>query len=257
MKPKIISFYAGPGTGKSTTATAVFTELKQLGVNCEYIPEYAKDATWELRGPKVFDAQEYIFGKQHFRIARVAAEVDIIITDAPLLLGLIYIPEGFQLPSLSDTIREAYELYDNLDVFLERNKPYNPAGRHQTLEEAQALDVRIKRMLEETSKSFFSMPYGPKAIAQTIRNAGKRWGDIPALQDFMPSFQPVLTSKTLPTPFEKVLLEPPQGTSFQVGHIDGKGQWVGEVWGTNMQQYLGYTPRWWLEFIDTADVMGQ
>jgi hypothetical protein len=255
--PRVINYYAGPGTGKSTTATAVFTEMKQLGINCEYVSEYAKDATWERRGWKVFAAQEYLFGKQHFRLARVTDEVDIVITDSPILLGLIYMPEGFGMPSLCATIKEAYGLYDNLDIFLERNKPYNPAGRNQTLEQAKALDENIKGVLHETSKNFVITPYGRKAIAQTIWDCGQRWGaDVPELLDFMPSFKPVLTRKEKPLPFSKVMIEPPRGTSFQCAHLDAKGAWVGDVWGTTMQQYLGYEPRWWVDFVTSDAVMG-
>ena len=64
-----------PEQGRAQQPAALFAELKYRGVNCEYITEYAKDATWEKRGPKVFQAQEYIFGKQHFHLARVIEEV--------------------------------------------------------------------------------------------------------------------------------------------------------------------------------------
>lgn len=258
--PRIINYFAGPGTGKSTTATAVFSELKQLGVNCEYVSEYAKDATWERRGAKVFKAQEYIFGKQHFRMSRVAEEVDIIITDSPILLSIVYLKiygDNFGMPSLVPTVKEAYRLYDNMDIFLERNKPYNPAGRNQTLEQAIEVDAITKGILHDTSSDYQVLPYGRKVIGQTIRDAAVRWGDdIPELHDFMPNFQPVLTRKLAPPTYSKVLIEPPRGTSFQVAHIDKKGQWIGDVWGAPMQQYLGYEPRWWMDFITNEDVYG-
>lgn len=81
MKTKVINLYGGPGTGKSTTAGALFAEMKFRGINCEYVQEYAKDKAWEfgtnhLGIPKVFQAQEYIFGKQHFRLRRCAQDVD-------------------------------------------------------------------------------------------------------------------------------------------------------------------------------------
>lgn len=151
-KTKVLNLYGGPGTGKSTTAAGVFSALKQDGVNCEYVQEYAKDKAWELGHssigtPKVFKAQEYVFAQQHFRLRRCADDVDIIVTDSPLLLGLIYMPEDFELPSLPLVIQEAYSVYDNLDIFLERVKVYNPKGRLQTEESAKGLDVKILSML--------------------------------------------------------------------------------------------------------------
>lgn len=152
MKTKVLNLYGGPGTGKSTTAAAVFSELKQRGVNCELVQEYAKDKAWEFDGhtgtvPKVLQAQEYVFAKQHFRMRRCADAVDLIITDSPLLLATMYIPDDFALPSLKNVIREAYDMYDNIDIFLNRAKAYNPRGRFQTEKEAVALDSKILRML--------------------------------------------------------------------------------------------------------------
>ena len=139
---KVINLFAGPGTGKSTTCAATFAELKYLGVNTEMVTEYAKDAVWERRGEKLFRAQEYIFGKQHFRLSRVADEVDFAITDSPLLLSLVYMPEDFYLPTLRQTIKEAHDRYESINIFLNRNKPYNPKGRTQNENEAKALDHR-------------------------------------------------------------------------------------------------------------------
>ena len=170
---RVVNLYGGPGTGKSTTAAALFAEMKYRGVNCEYIQEYAKDKAWEfgtnhLGVPKVFQAQEYIFGKQHFRMRRCATDVDLIITDSPLFLGLVYMPDDFPLPSLRSTIREAYNLYDNLDVFLVRTKPYNTKGHFQTEQEAKTLDKVIKAMLDEQGVSYSLIDSGRAAVDQII-----------------------------------------------------------------------------------------
>lgn len=174
MKTKVVNLYGGPGTGKSTTAAALFSELKFRGVNCEYVQEYAKDKAWEfgtdhLGVPKVFQAQEYIFGKQHFRMRRCAQDVDVIITDSPLLLGLIYTPENFPLPSLGNVIREAYHLYDNLDIFLVRNKPYNVKGRFQTEDQARQLDTEIKHLLDAEKVPYHTVAAGRDSIEQIIK----------------------------------------------------------------------------------------
>ena len=172
----VINLLGGPGTGKSTTAAGVFTELKLRGVNSEYVQEYAKDKAWEfgtnhLGVPKVFQAQEYIFGKQHFRLRRCAQDVDIIVTDCPLMLGLIYMPEDFPIPSLRPAIREAYDMYDNLNIFLVRTKEYNPKGRFQTEEAAKQLDVDVKNMLDAQGVPYHIVEAGRNAIPEIFKIA--------------------------------------------------------------------------------------
>jgi len=177
-KPKVINFYGGPGSGKSTTAAAMFAELKYRGFNTEYVQEYAKDATWEKRGEKVFAAQDYIFGKQHFRLARVASEVDFVVTDSPLLLSLVYTPMDFPMPSFTFMVKEAYDMYDNLNVFLMRNKPFQQAGRNQNETEARVLDINIREMLEDCVglAELFILPFSrmnPMQVVDIMR--GKGW----------------------------------------------------------------------------------
>lgn len=176
-KPKVINFYGGPGSGKSTTAAATFAELKYRGINSELIQEYAKDATWEKRGEKVFAAQDYIFGKQHFRIARVADQVRFTVTDSPILLSLVYTPDNFGLPSFHRVVKEAYSLYDNLDIFLVRNKVYEPAGRNQTEAEARILDDRIRTVLDICvgQPNYYVLPFSrinPKQVLDIMFGNG-------------------------------------------------------------------------------------
>ena len=43
----VVNLFAQPGAGKSTGAAYLFYNLKCLGVNCEYVSEFAKDKVWE------------------------------------------------------------------------------------------------------------------------------------------------------------------------------------------------------------------
>ena len=85
----IINLFGGPGTGKSTTAAALFYKLKMMGINCELVTEFAKDITWE-KNKKALACQPYVFGKQCYRIERCVDQVDVIITDSPLPLSILY-----------------------------------------------------------------------------------------------------------------------------------------------------------------------
>ena len=143
--PIVINLTGAPGAGKSTGAAKLFCELKMLGINCELIGEFAKDKTWE-HNTTALACQEYVFGKQSYRLARCREEVDVIVTDSPLPLTLIYNYNESIAKPLEDLVMAIYNSYDNINFFINRVKPYNPKGRNQTAEESDALSNRIKEL---------------------------------------------------------------------------------------------------------------
>lgn len=150
-----VNLITGPGVGKSTTSTGVYSKLKQAGYNAEYVSEFAKDKTWESEDHPALFCQPYIAGKQFWRQFRVNGKVDVAITDTSLLLSLIYQTFG-STPSFNKAIVEQYNLFTNLPILLARDpsRPYNPKGRRQSKEEAEELDRRILEMLKENSIPF-------------------------------------------------------------------------------------------------------
>jgi len=137
----IVNIYAGPGAGKSTTAAWLFSRLKQHGVNAELVTEYAKDKVWE-ESHKILHNQIYVFAKQHHRLKRLLGKVDVVITDSPIMMGIVYdIEKNEHLKSLAYF---EYSKMNNLNVFLKRSKAFNQAGRHQNEEEAIKMDTIIK-----------------------------------------------------------------------------------------------------------------
>lgn len=143
---RIINLYGGPGCSKSTTAAGIFSVLKLHGVNCELCTEYAKDLTWESRN-MTLQNQIYIFGKQYHRLWRVVNQVDVVITDSPILLSNIY--DTNNDGAFRNLVLDTYNKFNNYNFFLERAKKYNPSGRSQSLEEAINVDSIIKRRLDE------------------------------------------------------------------------------------------------------------
>lgn len=143
--PLVINLTGAPGAGKSTGAAKLFCELKMLGINCELVGEFAKDKTWE-HNQTALACQEYVFGKQSYRLARCRNEVDVIITDSPLPLTMIYNNNEQTQKPLEDLVMAIYNSYDNLNFFINRTKPYNPKGRNQTEEESDAISKQIKEL---------------------------------------------------------------------------------------------------------------
>lgn len=147
----VINLFAGPGSGKSTTCAGVFSKLKLTGVNCEMALEYAKDKVWE-NSLDVLDDQIYVFGKQLHRLNRLKNKVDVIITDSPILLSIIYNKEASNY--LDDLVIEQFHKFNNLNYYVVRDETFNTKGRLQNHEESMEKDNEIKTLLNEHNISY-------------------------------------------------------------------------------------------------------
>ena len=112
---KVINLFGGPGAGKSTTAAGLFYEMKVRDIKCELVTEYAKDMTYEKR-TNILSDQLYILAKQNRKLIRLVGEVDYIITDSPLLIGLMYVPVNYYA-QFSSLVHEIFGSYNNTNFF--------------------------------------------------------------------------------------------------------------------------------------------
>lgn len=148
----VVSLFAGPGAGKSTMAAGVFYKLKTYGINAELVTEYAKDLTWEKRH-KTLSNQAYVFGKQLQRIHRLENQVQVVITDSPLALTLLYTPEDYP-ESFKPFVLDMIAKYDNMNYLVKRVKEYQPIGRNQTKDQADQLDIICKALLDNNALDY-------------------------------------------------------------------------------------------------------
>lgn len=144
----LVNLFGAPGAGKSTGAAYIFSQLKMRGVNAELVTEFVKDKVWE-ESKAVFNNQAYIFGKQYFRISRCADKVDVVITDSPLLLSLVYNRDPVLGEEFNEVVRKVMNSYDCRNFYLVRTKDYNPVGRFQTESESDAIADEIQALLEK------------------------------------------------------------------------------------------------------------
>jgi len=163
----VVNLYGGPGTGKSSTMAGVFSALKWKGLNCEQAPEFAKEKVWE-GSTAILENQIYVFGKQLHTIYRVKDKVDVVITDSPLLLSLVY---GKHLGQpFANLVFDTYSKFFNLNFFLRRKKKYNPSGRLQTAEKAKMIDEQIKEFLKSYGVRNYAVDAGPYAVDHIVSN---------------------------------------------------------------------------------------
>ena len=151
----VVNFFAGPGTGKSTTMAHVFAELKWKGIDCEMVTEYAKDKVWE-GSAHILANQFYVSGKQYHKLRRINGKVEVILTDSPILLGIHY---GSNEPQeFKDLLVKYHNSFNNFNVFLKRVKPYNPNGRLQTEDKAKEIDEELYNLVGMQRGDFLETP---------------------------------------------------------------------------------------------------
>lgn len=144
----VVNLFGAPGAGKSTGAAYVFSKLKMLGVNAELVTEFAKDKTWE-DNQTALSNQSYVFGKQNYKMSRCKDKVDVIVTDSPLFLSVIYNNDDILGEDFNKVVLNVFNSYDNLNFFIRRVKPYNPIGRNQTEKESDEISKELKYILDK------------------------------------------------------------------------------------------------------------
>ena len=86
------------------------------GINAELVTEFAKDKVWE-NNEEVFKNQAYMF-------------------------------------AFNQTVMNVFNSYKNLNYLVYRTKPYNPKGRLQSEEEADALKQPMMELLKNRKISY-------------------------------------------------------------------------------------------------------
>lgn len=164
----LINLFGAPSAGKSTTRAGVFHRLKLLGYNCEEVVEVAKDMVWEERH-FALSCQAYVFGKQLRNLERVMGKADIIITDSPILLSLLYMPAGYP-HSFKQFVLDMFRKYDAQNYYIHRVKAYNPVGRSQTEDESNALGDRLSSLLEANQIPYRELVGDTSAVEHIVKD---------------------------------------------------------------------------------------
>lgn len=151
--PIVINLFGGPACGKSTTSAAVFSLLKLHDIETELVTEFAKDLVWEERF-KTFKNQHYLFSKQQHRLWRVSDKVDVIVSDSPILLSIVYRQE-LSSDIFKQFVLEEFNSYNNINFFLNRTKQYHEVGRNQNEQAAKKLDKEIIKILDKHDINYF------------------------------------------------------------------------------------------------------
>lgn len=166
---KVINFFGGPGSGKSTTAAYVFSQLKIQGYSCQYINQYAKDCVYQKRFQLLKHDQLYILAKQNHKLKmlEIGGQIDFAIVDSPLLLSNIYGEYNQSIPkSFYQLALDYFHCYNNLNFFIQRNQKFESNNRIHNYEQSLKIDNQIKQYLVSNNIFFEDIKASKNVINQ-------------------------------------------------------------------------------------------
>lgn len=153
MKTLVVNAFGGPGVGKTTACWHIASELKKKGILTEYVSEYAKELVYEERFDMLDDSmknQTLILCEQDRRLKRLIGKVNVIVTDSPLPLSIIYANDKNE--DFVKMVLNEFNKYNNFNLVVLRNskQEYQQAGRKENLEESLKKDREIIELLNES-----------------------------------------------------------------------------------------------------------
>lgn len=176
MSTRVINFVGGPSAGKSTIAPGVFSHMKHLRMNVEFVPEFPKELAWQGNAKEAMDDQLWILGEQNNRQYRLLDKVDWIVTDTSIFLGIIYCQRSnikyldpMWTKELEAMTWRTFCQYDNEMFFVNRgDRKFINDGRVHDETESRNIDQVIKLTMEK-----YGVPYTEvSTIEEVIQKLG-------------------------------------------------------------------------------------
>lgn len=151
-KTTVINLFAGPGAGKSTFQSDLYSFMKKERLKVEMVREVAKK--WAWRKEKITPVDQLnIIGQQILDESDLYGKVDYIVTDSPILLGAFYMQYNFGETFMSEMVHSYMKFAQENGVefknfYLCRNNlQYETSGRFQTISQINTLDEELEWFL--------------------------------------------------------------------------------------------------------------
>lgn len=171
----VINLFGEPSAGKSTAAMDITAKLKRKGINVEYVSEFAKDKVYE-QNSEVFKHQEYIFGKQSFKMGRIRDKVQVIVVDSPLINSIIYNQSSYLGDDFEQVVMNTFNSYNNKNFLLIRNHDYEVLGRFQNENEANEVRNQLISELDKFNIHYEITTSSEKDCEKIVNNIAKEIG---------------------------------------------------------------------------------
>lgn len=150
METKFIQFWGGPGTGKSSTASYLFSWFKNNDreTPVEFVPEYTKALVYSKKVDEI--DWQFFYNLQRTAMEGLIGKVKYVFVENPIDLF------GFYKKDLNvdNSIFREYVV----DVFLERVRDYMEYGRYQSEDSAKKLDYEMEIYVETIGRKIVRVP---------------------------------------------------------------------------------------------------
>lgn len=155
-KLRRINFYGPSGVGKSSIAAKIFASLKELKYDVEQVQEYIKAWAHEGKKPVSFD-QLYIFAKQLHSEDVLLRNVELLVSDSPLMLNAAYshFYHSFAAQNILTVAQEFDEQFESINFFLTRTVPFVAKGRYEQQEQSDHFGDFLQQFLRKNLRSEF------------------------------------------------------------------------------------------------------
>lgn len=176
----VVNMFAGPGAGKTTCAWEVASALKKKGIVTEYVSEVAKEYVWDNQLDKLdgsLEKQRELLEEQDKRVQRLMGKVEVIVTDSPILLNLMYLKEPNE--AYNGEVVSRFKKQNNFNVFVDRGKNFEKEGRIHDYADSVRIDSNIENLLNDNQLYFkkYSYPQIKRCIENidyTVKKANGR-----------------------------------------------------------------------------------
>lgn len=161
----LVNFIGAPGEGKTTMAAGVYHRLKTAHWNVELVTEYTKELI--LTGDHWSLSDELLVFTQKYKRIKKMSNVDIVITDSPLLNSVLYGREQFGTVGGEFFAATAMK-FDSIYFNVERQAAYVPVGRIADEKMADQAGVKLLDILKLLDIPYTSVHGHDEAIATVV-----------------------------------------------------------------------------------------